>query len=73
MVSKIIRVALMSIVVASLAGLSGCCGCGGCCSGVCQVYQHPEPSCCGLHYAGSCTCKDDCRDRINQLTDIFLP
>jgi hypothetical protein len=70
MISRIVRVAVLSLVAISAVGLSGCCCC---CRDVCRVYEHPEPSCVGLHYAGCCTCKDDCRDRVNQLTDIFLP
>ncbi|MBS0261000.1 MAG: hypothetical protein JSS02_03515 [Planctomycetes bacterium] len=48
----------------------------GCCSNYCdrcRIYEHPAPSCVGLHYEGCCTCKDDCRDRVNQITDILLP
>jgi hypothetical protein len=71
MMSKIIRIAMLCLVAVSLAMLSGCCGT--CWGNQCTVYQHPCPACYGLHYSGSCTCTDDCRDRINQLTDIFLP
>lgn len=71
MISQFARAGMLCLVAACLVVLSGCC-CGSCC-GVCKVYQHPEPSCVGLHYEGCCTCKDDCRDRVNQLTDIFLP
>jgi hypothetical protein len=70
MMSRISRAAMLCVVAGLLALLSGCCGTF--CT-TCRVYQHPEPSCCGLHYAGCCTCTDDIRDRINQLTDIVLP
>ena len=70
MKSKIVRAAMLGLVAGCLGIFSGCCGS---CCGVCKVYEHPEPSCVGLHYQGCCTCKDDCRDRVNQLTDIFLP
>jgi hypothetical protein len=64
------RAGLMSFVAGCLLAASGCCGI---CGGQCQVYTHPEPSCCGIHYEGCCTCKDDCRDFCNQLSDILLP
>jgi hypothetical protein len=70
MMPKVARTAIFSLFGSCLLLASGCCGISG---GVCQVYQHPEPSCVGLRYEGCCTCKDDCRDRINQLTDILLP
>ncbi|MBI3862125.1 MAG: hypothetical protein HY290_09545 [Planctomycetia bacterium] len=70
MMPKPIRAALLCLATVSLGFLSGCCGC---CCNVCKTYEHPEPSCVGLRYAGCCTCKDDCRDRVNQLTDILLP
>ena len=71
MMSKIVRAARLCVVAGSLAMLSGCCGT--CWSNICKVYEHPDPACYGLHYEGCCTCRDDVRDRVNQLTDIFLP
>jgi hypothetical protein len=70
MLPNAVRLGWLSVVAASLILLSGCCGA---CGGRCQVYTHPDPSCCGLRYEGCCTCKDDLRDRANQLTDILLP
>jgi hypothetical protein len=70
MISKIVRAAMLCAVTACLAMASGCCGI---CGGACQVYQHPNPSCVGMRYLGCCTCEDDCRDTVNQITDILLP
>jgi len=64
------RIAGLSFLAAPLIALSGCCGVmGGC--GI--VYNHPGPSCIGLHYEGCCTYRDELRDRVNQLTDILIP
>ena len=70
MISKISRTAMLLIVAGLLNFLSGCCStyCD-----KCRIYEHPAPSCVGLHYEGCCTCKDECRDRVNQITDIFMP
>ena len=70
MLSKIARTAVLCAAATCLIWTSGCCGV---CGGVCETYQHPCPSRVGLRYAGCCTCKDDCRDRVNQITDIFSP
>jgi len=64
------RAGIFTLIAGCLLAASGCCGVGG---AACQVYTHPEPSCCGKHYEGCCTCQDDCRDLCNQLTDILLP
>ncbi|HEY3964888.1 MAG TPA: hypothetical protein VGM05_10090 [Planctomycetaceae bacterium] len=70
MMSKIVRAGMLCLITGGLGLSSGCCGtfCN-----TCKVYQHPAPSCVGMHYAGCCTCDDDWRDLANQLTDTFLP
>lgn len=67
---KTVRAGLLGLAGSCLLLLSGCCGP---CCGIHKVYQHPEPSCVGLHYQECCTCSDDVRDRINQLSDMLLP
>jgi hypothetical protein len=59
--------------------LAGCLlltqGCGVLCySNQCRTIYDPDcRACYGIPYEGRCTCRDEIRDRINQVSDIFLP
>ena len=82
MLPKAVRAGLLCLIVGLLLSLSGCC-----CSCVCGIFGTcgkancnslsyppcPPRACYGLHYCGECTCSDDVKDRINQVSDIYLP
>ncbi|HLJ11231.1 MAG TPA: hypothetical protein VKU82_08580 [Planctomycetaceae bacterium] len=75
MLRSAVRAGSRCLVAASLMLLSGCAGvCWSCGNGGCHtIFDHPAPACYGLKYEGRCTCRDDIRDRINQVSDILLP
>jgi len=69
-----VRPVLLIVAAACLVQLGGCCGTlfwsGKRCP---TIYDPCCRSCCGLQYEECCTCRDDIRDRINQVSDIFSP
>jgi hypothetical protein len=74
MLRNVVRTGLLCLAAGIFLPL---CGCNGTCfySGKrCPtIYDPCTRSCCGCQYEGCCTCRDDCRDCANQISDIFLP
>ncbi|MGE5192557.1 MAG: hypothetical protein ACM3U2_08645 [Deltaproteobacteria bacterium] len=74
MLRNAVRAGLLSVAAGCILLAAGC-------NGTCfysgrrcpTIYDPCCRSCCGLQYEGCCTCRDDLRDRVNQVSDIFLP
>ena len=72
MLRNAVRHGGLCLVAGSLLSVTGCCGVRH--STPCPTIYNPcTRACYGLEYSGGgCTCEDDVKDRINQVSDIFL-
>ena len=74
MLRNVVRAGIVCLAAACLVPGAGCCGTCFYSGRQCRtVYDPCCRSCCGLQYEECCTCRDDLRDRANQITDIILP
>ena len=74
MLRNAVRKVFVCLAALSLLPIAGCCGTCWYSGRQCRTICDPCPrSCCGLQYEECCTCRDDVRDRVNQMTDILLP
>jgi len=56
------------------SGYTGCCGICWYSNHLHTLYDPCCKSCYGIAYSGGqCTCMDDVKDRVNQISDILLP